>query len=56
MTRGTSTKKDITNMPKVSKKSKVYRGFNDDKSAPADQIFNSKPHTDAKRGRYLADL
>ena len=43
-------------MPKTVKKSKVFRGYSNQNEAPPDQIFNSKAHTDAKKGRYMADL
>ena len=55
--RGVSLKKDIATMPKAEKKLKVFSGYGDPRgNAPPEQIFNSKPHTDARKGRYLADL
>ena len=54
--RGASLKKDIATMPKPQKKSKVFRGYSNQNELPADQLYSSKQHTDARKGRYLADL
>jgi len=48
-------KKDIAKMPVVRRKSKIFRGYNKSME-PAEVQFSSKAHTDAKKGRYLADL
>lgn len=55
VTRGESMKKDIAKMPVVRRKSKIFRGYNKSME-PAEVQFSSKAHTDAKKGRYLADL
>lgn len=48
-------KKDIATMPIVRRKSKIFKGYNKSME-PSEHQFNSKAHTDAKKGRYLADL
>ena len=53
--RGKESLKDIAKMPVQKKKKNVFRGYNKT-IIPPDTTFSSKPHVDARKGRFIADL
>ena len=53
--RGEAAKKDVAKMPPTRRKSKIFRGYNKT-IEPSETIYQSKVFTEAKQGRYMADL